>query len=152
MKLVLFVLLVTSMAFSDGCKKDSEAITSIKASTLSGTWELRQLQGGMMPAETYPAGNGNRLTFTGNKYERYRNGSLEKRGTFALVMDTTVKESVGLQLPAGQFTTRIIYDDDVNATKVFIDLQQDKLHLLSGFFPTDGGSRLEYEKIADTQQ
>ena len=131
-----------------GCEKEGV----IDKSSLIGTWELRQQQAGMIPTADYPSGNGALLTFTETEYRHYKNGSLLKSGTYELVKDTTVSESVGLVIPPGQYTTRIIYDNNTAAPKTFIDLREGKLYLVSGFFPLDSGVSQVYEKTSHGQQ
>jgi hypothetical protein len=145
----LFAFLVLALDLGTGCAKDKNNQHAIDKTELAGTWELRQAQGGMMPAATYPAGNGNLLKFTQTTYERYEKGSLQKSGSYQLVSDTTAAETVGLQLPAGQFNTRIVFDNDRNAQKTFVDLREGRLQVVSGFFPADGGSWQIYEKTTD---
>lgn len=122
-----------------------------ETSSLVGTWELREEQSGMIPTRQHAEGNGDRYRFTASTYERYRNGALEKSGTYRIEADSTVQNEVGLQLPAGEFTQRIIFEDEPSAPKTFFQRNGDKLVLLSGYFPTDGGSRYTYQKVAGNE-
>jgi hypothetical protein len=129
-----------------GCNKKTHPGTEGSTAQLVGTWELREAQSGMIPNMQHAPGNGNRYQFTETAYEQYTNGDRVKSGAYQVVTDTTVQKEVGLELPAGQFTHRIIFDNDPSATKIFFQISAGKLLLLSGYFPTDGGSRLTYEK------
>lgn len=144
----LSLAILAVIAFFCGCKKE----VTIDKTALIGTWELRQQQAGMIPSADYPSGNGTLLTFTETEYRRYKGDSLLKSGTYAMVKDTTVSESVGLVIPSGQYTTRIIYDNNTTASKTFIDLREGKLYLLSGYFPLDSGVSQVYEKKSDSVQ
>jgi hypothetical protein len=138
------ICVVVLIVFFGSCKKDVASHGSI-----TGTWELRQAQNGMVPTIDYPAGNGNILIFSGSGYEKYTNGNLVKSGQYTLVSDASAEASVGLVIPQGQFTTRIIFDNDLVSPKTFIEKSSNKLTLLSGYFPLDGGSHLLYERIED---
>ena len=107
---------------------------------ISGIWELREAQYGMMPNKPFPPGNGTRLHFTLTTFEQYRENKLIRSGSYLLMADTTASATVGLQLPAGQFNRRIIFNQDTTE-KTFIDLRGDSLTLVSGFFPVDAGAQ-----------
>jgi hypothetical protein len=140
---ICFVVLVLVMAC---CSKQNSTVEDNNAVQLLGAWELRQVQAGMTPTTQYPVGNGNRYHFFETTYQHYTNGALQKSGTYRVVRDTTVQAEVGLVLPAGQFTGRLIFDNELSAKKTFFGFEEGKLVLLSGYFPTDGGSRWVYEK------
>jgi hypothetical protein len=109
-----------------------------------GSWELREEQNGMIPARTHAQGNGNIYKFSATSYERFSNGGIVKRGEYAVVGDSTAGEELGLAIPAGQFTNRIIFDNDSTSAKIFFAITNDSLTFLSGYFPTDGGSKSIY--------
>lgn len=111
-----------------------------------GTWELKEAQNGMIPSKSYPPGNGDILQFTDSIYKRFNNGILIKTGHYKIVADSSVMAAVGLDIPTGQFTNRMIFDNDHASDKTFIEIKNNRLTLLSGFFPADGGSRISYEK------
>jgi hypothetical protein len=145
MRYFLATICVTAfIVLSSCCKK---GITT--SNSIIGTWELRQAQTGMIPTIDYPRGNGNTLIFSGSGYEKYVNGNLVKSGTYTLVRDDSVEATVGLVVTAGQFTNRIIFDNDLVSSKTFIQVSNKNLTLLSGYFPLDGGSHLLYERIKD---
>jgi hypothetical protein len=121
------------------------ASESSSAPDLTGTWELVEAQNGMMPNRTYAEGNGNYFTFTANSFVQYRDGTLARKGTYSLVPDTTASAFVGLELPAGQFTHRIIFAGDTTE-KTFIALRGNEMTLVSGFFPVDSGSKQTFAK------
>lgn len=114
---------------------------------ITGTWELRLAQHGMIPAINHPSGNGNIIKFSVSGYEKYTNGNLLKSGQYDLIVDNSVETEVGLVISSGQFTRRIIFDRDLTAPKTFIEVANNKMTFLSGFFTLDGGSYVLYEKI-----
>ena len=140
--LVLFGLI---LFFLTGCTKDST--NTINNTSIIGTWELKQEQGGMMPAIDYPQGSGNLLKISGSEYQKYNNNNLVKSGHFTIVEDATVEKEVGLVIPAGQFNHRIVFDNNLSAPKIFIQISNNKLTMLSGYFPLDGGSSVVYQKL-----
>ena len=125
-------------------KKEITSETS-GALNLTGTWELRQAQNGMMPTASYEKGNGSFFRFTPSTFEEYNNDSLTRSGNYSIERDTTVSASVGLMLPPGQFAYRIIFEKDTTE-KTFIDLRGDTLEMIRGFFPVDAGSRRMFVK------
>jgi hypothetical protein len=86
------------------------------------------------------------LKFDNGHYERYENGVLTKSGKFEIVSDNTVNQSVCLEMPNGQFTSRIIYDNDAAIEKVFIQVSNNTLTFISGCYALDGGHSSEYER------
>ncbi len=142
-----FGVLVTLTA----CNKKIAVSQNVDPANLVGTWELRETQAGMIPNTQHPPGNGNRFRFTGTTYERYTNGSLVKSGSYSIVQDSTVEKEVGLVVPPGQFTRRIVFENNLSADKTFFELSSGRLVLLSGYFPTDGGSRQAYEKVEESR-
>lgn len=121
------------------CKKEDNSPLSIV-----GSWELKQGSGSF--TQNYDKGNGNILKFTASEYEIYKAGALTKKGTYALIADTTVQNNVCLVLPSAEYKNRIVYDNDYNATKAFIKISANQLYIISGCFATDGGSITIYEK------
>jgi hypothetical protein len=116
--------------------------------TLVGSWELREAQNGMMPTATYPPGNGSRWAFTENTFEEFREGTRVRNGSYTLVADASVSETVGLELPSGQFTHRLVFNQDTTE-KPFIHLRADTLEMVQGFFPVDAGSRQVFVKVRE---
>lgn len=137
-----FLALVLSFAY---CNKEKERVQT--TAQLQGTWELRQAQSSMVPTIIYQPGNGNRLRFTNNKYERYANNALAASGAYHAVSDTTVEQEVGLVVEPGQFKSHIVFENDSVQRKIFFQITGNQLQLLSGYFPTDGGSKEVYEKL-----
>ncbi|MEJ7675411.1 MAG: hypothetical protein WKF59_22555 [Chitinophagaceae bacterium] len=132
--------------FFESCKNDIPK-SDINNSSIISTWELKRTQGGMSPVKDYPSGNGTILKFSDSLYERHENGSLIKSGHYKLIRDTSVEAEVGLVIPTWQFTNRIVYDNDAASHKTFIEVSNNELTFLSGFFPSDGGSEVSYERI-----
>ena len=144
----IFVL-VAFVTFGTGCKKN-ESNKKQFTGTIEGTWELRHASAAMNPLVSSPAaGNGHILKFSEAGYERYESHQLVKKGLYAIVADPTVESSVCLLFPVGQFTNRIVYDDDHAAEKQFLEIIGNKLIIVSGCYAFDAGHRLEYEKIAE---
>src|SRR5450432_3099213 len=132
MKYVATVVFFGAILISlNSCKKGNTAnnINSVK-----GSWELVSASGSI-PVITYPAGNGNIFEFTDSTYKKYINGSLAKRGYYKIVQDGSVIAEVGLVIPAGQYTNRIIFDNDTASNKMFIEIANNKLIFISGYFP-----------------
>jgi hypothetical protein len=142
MKQFSFILVVIISLMATGCRKNSRQNTS-----LYGTWELRGVQGGMSPYQTYAAGNGNTLSFSQSIYQKTQNNTIVQQGDYTIVNDNSVQQTVGLVEPGGQFQQRIQFNNLPNP-KTFFQIEGNQLKLLSGFFPFDGGSYLVYEKIS----
>ena len=134
----LFCLLI--LLFSSSCKKEN----NISSAGLEGSWELRSVSA--MLSLTYPPGNGHIISFTGNKYEMRDNGQITRRGEFEIVEDMTAGASTCLSIQAGKYTSRIIYDNNINTGKTFFELSGNKLTIISGCFAIDAGSSSEYER------
>ena len=139
------------LVFFGSCKKDGTAKDIINSTFIVGSWELRQAQNGMIPTIDYSSGNGNILKFSNSTYEKYTNTNLVKSGHYIIIEDTSVVEEVGLVIPSGQFTHRIVYDNDFASRKTFIQISYNKLTFLSGFFPLDGGSNVLYQRIENNR-
>ena len=112
---------------------------------IRGSWEMREQVSSMRT--TYPAGNGNRLRFADDTYQKFENGSLVQSGQYKIIPDSTARRQVGLELNPGEFTRVIIFDNDTSSPKTFIQITGNKLVLLSGFFPSDAGVQTTYEKV-----
>lgn len=142
---ILFSLI---LVFLSGCQKDSNH-TAFGDTSIIGSWELRQAQGGMIPGIEYSPGNGNVLKYFNSTYEKYTNNNLVKSGHYIIIEDNSVETEVGLVIPSGQFGHRIVYDNDFSSPKTFIQISNNTLTFLSGYFPLDGGSNISYQKIED---
>ncbi|HEY9364328.1 MAG TPA: hypothetical protein VIQ00_13765 [Chitinophagaceae bacterium] len=136
--------LAVFIIFFVSCKKQKAQNTS---TSIIGSWELRQTSAAMNPVvNNYSEGNGNIIKFSETNYEMYENGQLKKSGPYSVLEDTTVEETVCLVFPDGQFTNRIIYDNDYNASKIFLEISGNKLSFVSGCYAVDAGHRSEYER------
>jgi hypothetical protein len=144
-RLISVICFVALIAILPGCKKQGNAANN---TSLVGTWELRQAQWGMQPNKSFTTGNGNLLVFTDSLYAIYKNGSRIKSGHYSITEDGTVEAEVGLVIPKGQFTNRIVYDNDFTSHKTFFEMSNNQLTILSGYFPLDGGSHEVYERIS----
>ena len=146
---VVIVCLAGITVFFDSCKRSDGRKGTANSTSFLGTWELRQAQHGMTPTKDFAPGNGNILKFSDSGYEKYANGNLLKKGNYSILNDSSVMAEVGLVIPPGEFTNRIIFDNDFTSPKTFIQVSNNNLIFLSGFFPVDGGSRELYEKKDD---
>ncbi len=144
--LVVIICLAGITVFFDSCKRSEVRKETANSTSILGDWELKQAQHGMTPTKDFAPGNGNILKFSDSGYEKYTNGNLVKKGVYNILNDSSVMVEVGLVVPPGEFTNRIIFDNDFNSPKTFIQVSTDSLIFLSGFFPVDGGSRELYEK------
>jgi hypothetical protein len=123
-----------------GCRKNTDKNTA----SFTGTWELREKSG--MFSTTYPPGNGTLLKFSTSTYEIYTNNQLTQSGTYILLPDNTVKVSVCLEFAEGEFTNRIVYDQQQNIAKTFINIVNNRLTFMSGCYAYDAGHSEVYEK------
>lgn len=141
---LFFGLAVLSITVG-GCKKNTSTDSS---KALEGSWELREVSGGMLAGSTkYSPGNGNLLNFAGSNYELHANGQLQKSGQYIVVIDKTVEDNVCLVIPKGQFTNRVIYDNDTTATKHFFEINDNQLVFYYGCYALDNGHRYVYERV-----
>lgn len=135
---------------SGSCKKESATIASKTAasSSIVGRWELRQSLG-QVGTINYPAGNGSTIQFDASSYLTpavFIQSNYPKQGQYHVIADTSASTSVGLTISPGEFANRIILNNDTTGIKIFYQVTNNKLVILSGFFPTDGGVELTYER------
>jgi len=142
--LITVIYLGSIMLLFNSCRKDNTINNATNATAIIGTWELEHAQISTNPIINYPLGNGNIIQFKDSLYAKYTNGNIVKSGYYVIIQDTSVVSEVGLIIPAGKFTNRIIFDNDLISKKTFIQILNNKLTFLSGFFPTDGGSDISY--------
>ena len=109
-KIFLSALCSMPLLFSSNVGK--EAAHQRGTASLLGTWELREAQHGRMPARQLPPGSGDFFTFTKTGFEQVSNGIQSNSGAYLVMQDSTAFETVGLQLPPGQFMHRIIFNRD----------------------------------------
>jgi hypothetical protein len=144
----LLLIGISSLILSACNKKDQRNA----GTTITGTWELAIEQAGMIPARSYPSGNGNLLKFNDFTYQLYTDGVLTGSGTYIIINDKTVEQEVCLVEPGDRFSNRIIYDNDTNARKLFIQISGDTLSFLSGCFALDAGLYRAYIKKAGVSE
>ena len=142
--------LIAVTLFINSCKKSSPSEAA--STSVVGTWELRQFYGDVGTIN-YPAGNNYTITFTASTYvtsDSTRSfvirGNHRTTGTYTIIKDNSADSSTGCLIQKGQFTSRLILDNDTSSEKIFIQVANNKLVFLSGFFPTDGGVQLTYQK------
>ncbi len=150
MKQILgFLCINVLISFALSCKKN-DSVRPGFSDSITGTWELRHASSAMNPnISVLPPGNGHILQFSTTDYKRFEAGQLVKTGKYATVDDPTVEASVCLLFPIGQFTNRIIYDNDTTGEKQFIHILDGRLVIVAGCYALDAGHRLEYEKIEE---
>ena len=136
-------LIVTSLTFYT-CQKNNIDQEINYPDALVGEWELQEVQAGMTPVINYEPGNGNRLEFKNKTYKKFSEGILTSSGNYTVVLDTSALEEIGLVLTPGEFENRIIFDRDTASSKIFLNISNDQLTLLSGYFPLDAGSKIVY--------
>jgi hypothetical protein len=141
-KLICTITLTAAFFVFSGCSKSSMELKQ----SIIGTWEMREMQAGMVANKQYAPGNGNMLKFSESTYEKYENHILIKTGTYSIVKDNTAATEVGLVITPGQFTHRIVFNDLITPAKTFFHISNNRLTLLSGYFPLDSGSNISYEK------
>lgn len=147
-KLVFYCIFL--LIFIAGCKKDGAEKNGDIRSLLTGTWELRQTSGGMMPGiANHLPGNGNILKFTDTDYKVYAKGQQVKKGHYTIVADSTIEQSVCLVFPSGQFSNRIVYDGNQGENKMFLQIINNRLTFISGCYAYDAGSSTEYDRLQD---
>jgi hypothetical protein len=146
MRKITAALLMIAFIGLVSCKKASTNVDV--AAALIGNWELTQIAGAMLAPVNYAPGNGNMYKFTSeNHYELYQQGQLTKEGTYQIVADATVKESVCLTLAADQYTNRIVFNNDYSATKVFLQIESNTLTFISGCYAVDAGHSSTYRRL-----
>ncbi len=146
MKNIVPVLFLFMVVVFTGCNKKGHGdYCEPNSKGIEGLWELRKTSS--MLVSDYPPGNGRTIKFTGNKFEKRENGQVIQSGEFAIINDATAGESTCMNIAAGQFTSRIIYDNNINGQKVFIELTGDQLVFMSGCFAVDAGVALTYVRL-----
>lgn len=153
MKNYLYLSIIILLVVSACAKKESKnpGLKKQYESGISGTWELRQLTG-QIGTKKFPAGNGNTITFneteytgTGAEFGIFGRNNFPINGKYEIVEDGSVKESVGLEIPAGEFIKRFVLNGDTT-DKFFFHVKENQLKIMSGYFPLDSGVELVYEK------
>jgi hypothetical protein len=139
-KIVVFFCLEALLLFMVSCKKENHTVSI----SIEGSWELRRISG--MISTVYSPGNGHIIKFTANDYEISFNGQITQSGHYSIVQDATAASATCLVIPTGQYTNRIIYDNNMASGKVFIEISSNKLTFLSGCFAYDAGSFTDYAR------
>lgn len=137
---ILFLFIV----FGSCDKKSHEGCFEENPKSIEGLWELRKTSS--MLVSDYPPGNGRTIRFTGNKYEMRENGQITQSGKFSIINDRSASESTCLTIAEGQYSNKIIYDNNSNK-KVFLQLTGDTLTFISGCFAVDAGVALTYVRL-----
>ena len=142
-------ILIIALIILNSCKKSSSTISN---TSIVGNWELRQSYGDIGTVN-YPAGNNSTFKFASSTYfisdtthSFIFHGSHPQTGFYKIINDNSAAASTGILISAGQFTNRIIFDNDTASEKIFIQITNNTLEFLSGPFPVDGGYKLTYQK------
>ncbi len=132
MKRSIYIFLTFFLLATISCKKED-----LLTKSAAGTWELRQIGGGISGKITsYNVGNGSFLKFTDDTYQIFSDKKLVKSGSYKIVKEKSILSQ--------QEGNRIIYDGDVNAGKVFISIDHNMLYLSTDVYDGEGSI---YEKI-----
>ena len=154
MKYLLNILSLSLLVILAGsCKKEHATLKlANNSSPIVGTWELRQMVA-QVGTINYPAGNGSTLEFdesnyltTDSTYKMFFQGNQPKQGSYQIIRDTSVNTSTGLVVARGQFANRIILNNDTTTDKIFYQVTNNKLVILSGYFPLDNATEMTYER------
>ncbi|MBO9202688.1 MULTISPECIES: hypothetical protein [Niastella] len=141
---LIVALMVTA---SIACKKDKDEKNSKE--DLISTWELAQIQAGMIAGKTYEPGNGNLLTINADTYAYYKDGQVIEKGNYTTAADNSVEENVCLVNVKDRYKRSIVFTNVTPArttNKTFYYIENDKLYLLSGCFALDGGVDAVYRR------
>jgi len=126
-----------------GCKKHTH---HPDLPTVRGSWELRVEEGGFAGTINYQPGNGNLVQFDDMTYKRYANGQLIKSGNYRVITDTSADRLMCHPESSGQFTDRIIYDNDITGTKYYSQVTGNQLILISSNCWPDVPSKFVYAR------
>lgn len=148
---VLFIAIAACTKHQIASSKEKAACLN-PAAAITGKWELRQMIA-QVGTVNFASGNGNVVEFKDTTYSTtnpdfsiFVRGNHPNSGSYHIVPDTSVVQSVGLNIPVGQFRYRIILNSDTTSDKIFYQADDDKLIIISGYFPLDGGVQLTYQK------
>jgi hypothetical protein len=114
-----------------GTVEDPEKKTT--ESSIVGSWELRELQGGFRPPNAqiyYSAGNGDIWEFTDSIYKHSFQGEFASVGTYTLTKDTA--------LATGRLMDAFIMDGGNYKQQIYFEFNQDTLLLYDGQIAADG--------------
>ena len=127
MKRLFIPLCLAVLVFlSAGCRKSA----GNSGKSIEGAWELRKIQASL--TVNYDQGNGNLMKFSANRYEIISNGQVTANGTYEIVNDPTVEAETGYHMQPETYTRRIIYDNNTNTDKIFIEITNISLTFFSG--------------------
>ncbi|PYF77183.1 hypothetical protein [Pedobacter nutrimenti] len=134
MKTYLSLFLFAIIISFSSCSK------SLINDKLSGNWELRHIKGIQVAhvSPDFAPGNGNLIKFTGKTFEKYNDGKLSSKGTYAVQEE---KKEINNE----QVSYSIVYNNDMG-TKEFFNLENGKLTLYVGEIAADG-YQSTYQKL-----
>jgi hypothetical protein len=127
------LIIILLPLFIISCKKEK---TSVSPSII-GTWELRTGYGGWSGITNYPPGNGRYLKFYESTFEIDTNGVFVNSGTYRLVRDKFYL--------TGEMGYRIIYNDEDNSVRTFVNVSHDSLSLSMDAYDGSGALYIRLE-------
>lgn len=119
--------ILCAVLFFFSCKDEEAKIIN----TLEGTWELSSGTDGFTGRTTnYPSGNRTYYVFSGNKYQYFTQNNLTKSGTFNITQEVTITTK--------EKGNRIIFDNDPNQIRSFVNVKDDSLAFFIDAFDGSG--------------
>jgi hypothetical protein len=143
--LILSITLTLAL-FSCRKEKEKEPLAETDA-TFTGTWELAQSYGGMMPLTNYLPGNGNLLSFTDTEFTDRRAGQVVQQGIYRLANDTTINVNSCARMAAkDDKPNTLILETSPAGYKQHFEIKGNTLKIWSGCTALDGGASI-YKKV-----
>ncbi|MXV52843.1 hypothetical protein GS399_17865 [Pedobacter sp. HMF7647] len=131
-----FILLSTVLFFAlSACKKEESS------SSLTGTWELRQVNGLQVKGASpdIPAGQGNIVKISDNYFEKYYGDKLVQKSTYKV-------EKVNLSVNNDVAEYKITFDDDSYMPSYLLNVEKKKLTIYIGAIASDGVEEIYLRK------
>jgi hypothetical protein len=100
------------------CKKSSDPYPG---NSIIGNWEMYISYGGFGGQTVLKPGNGNVLKFQPTTYKIYSGGALIRSGQYKIIKDSFYM--------GAKIADRIIYDNEDNAVRTFIEVSNNHLRL-----------------------
>ncbi len=149
MKKIRLKILALAVILAAGCQKKSDSIGN--NNSLIGKWEISQTSG-FSGVKDYPTGNNNILVFLdGENYKAdslisgFLTGKSNQSGKYDTRQADSATNYLGLNVNPGEFTHRIIWDNDSNARRMYYQINNNELILLAGNFINDSGTKIVFK-------